>query len=252
MTRSGAWTIVAAAIVAVCSSPRSPRRSPSLTVRGTELVLTIGDGRVLRSAQLVGATLAIGALTVRLDAVDRDPRSRDEVLRHRFVVLGRDREPTELCERDTAGDRWAMPLLDERAQVQLVCSSGAIGKCVRWGYRPWQARPGEPAMRPLHEACVRMVRADYGGTGATATRDGTRIAFCDRSGVHRCPERARLEAAWSPSGATCVAAPRIAELTTLDQLAERYPRLIGHLGPDACTMASATDDERTLLFSLFP
>ena len=107
-------------------------------------------------------------------------------------------------------------------------------------------------MRPLHEACIRMVRADYGGTGATATRDGTRIAFCDRSGVHRCPARGRLEAAWSPSGATCVAAPRIAELATLDQLAERYPRLIGHLGREACTMATAAVDGRTLLFSLFP
>jgi hypothetical protein len=251
MTRLRAWPMVAAAVAAACSSPPT-RGSPSLTVHGTELVLTTGDGRVLRSAQLVGATLAIGALAVRLDAVDRDPRARDEVLRHRFVVLEREREPSELCEPDPDGDRWAMPLLDDRGQVQLVCSSGAIAKCVRWGYRPWQARPGEPAMRPLHEACVRMVRADYGGTGATATRDGTRIAFCDRSGVHRCPERARLEAAWSPSGATCVAAPRIADLATLDQLAERYPRLIGHLGREACTMASAADDGHTLLFSLFP
>jgi hypothetical protein len=252
MTRPGAWACVAAAMAAACSSPRPPRGGPSLTVHGTELVLTTGDGRVLRSAQLVGATLAIGALTVRLDAVDRDPRARDEVLRHRFVVLDGDREPTELCEPDPDGDRWAMPLLDDRGQMQLVCSSGAIGKCVRWGYRPWQAQPGEPAMRPLHEACIRMVRADYGGNGATATRDGTRIAFCDRSGVHRCPERARLEAAWSPSGATCVATPRIAELATLDQLAERYPRLIGHLGREACTMVTAADDRRTLLFSLFP
>ena len=107
-------------------------------------------------------------------------------------------------------------------------------------------------MSALHQACVRMVRADYGGTGATATRDGTRIAFCDRAGVHPCGDRDRLEAAWSPIGAICVARPRIPELITLEQLAERYPRLSGHLGGDACTVAVASQDQRSVLFSFFP
>jgi hypothetical protein len=219
--------------------------TPSLTVRGTELVLTTGDGRTLRSAELIGATLTIGAVNVRLDAVDRDPGSRDEVLRHRFAVIESDGARAELCEADPDGDRWAIPVIDETGQVQLVCSSGAIVKCVRWGY--------PPAMRALHDACVRMVRADYGGNGATATRDGTRIAFCDRSGVHPCTGDGRIiEAAWSPTGATCVAHPRIPELATLDQLAERYPQLRGHLGGDACTMAAASREPRALVFSFFP
>jgi hypothetical protein len=237
--------IALALLAAGCKQKATAGAAPSLTVRGTDLVLTTGDGRTLRSADLIGATLTIGAVNVRLEAVDRDPGSRAEVLRHRFAVLGRDGARGELCEADPDGDRWAIPVLDDQGQVQLMCSSGAIVKCVRWGY--------PPAMRALHQACVRMVRADYGGDDATATRDGTRIMFCDRSGVHACPDDGRiLEAAWSPTGATCVAHPRIPELMTLDRLAERYPPLRGHLGGDECTMAAATREPRALLFSFFP
>jgi hypothetical protein len=142
-----------------------------------------------------------------------------------------------------------VPVLDDQRGVQLVCSSGAIAKCVRWGYPP--PEPGAEARRALHDACVRMVRADYGGTGETATRDGTLIQFCDRAGVHPCPDQGELEAAWAPDGATCVARPRIPEIVTLSQLAERYPRLRGHLGPETCTIAVAADGH-TVLFSLFP
>jgi hypothetical protein len=241
-SRARCIAVTLGALVAGCNHEAAA--VPSLTVHGTELVLTTGDGRTLRSAELIGATLAIGAVSVRLDAVDRDPGSRDEVLRHRFAVIGSDGARAELCEADPDGDRWAIPVLDDSGEIQLVCSSGAIVKCVRWGY--------PPAMRALHDACVRMVRADYGGDGATATRDGTQIAFCDRSGVHPCGDGRILEAAWSPTGAACVAHPRIPELATLDQLAERYPQLRGHLGGDACTMAATSREPRALLFSFFP
>lgn len=76
-----------------------------------------------------------------------------------------------------------------------------------------------------------MVHADYGGDRTSATRAGVRIAFCDRAGVHSCPEPLPpLEAVWSQHGATCVVRPRIAELVTLTELAAAYPRLAGHLG----------------------
>ena len=225
-----------------------PRTAPSLTVRATDLVLTTGDGRELHSKDLLGATLSIDATAVRLDAGDRDPEATGVVLRHRFTVMGRDGQIRELCEPDPQGDRWAVPVLDERRRVQLVCSSGAIAKCVRWGYPP-SPLDGAGTRRALHAACVRMVRADYGGTGETATRDGTRIRFCDRAGVHPCPGDGELEAAWAPDGATCVARPRIPELMTLDRLARRSPRLAGHLGPASCTMTAAG---RAVLFSLFP
>ena len=70
----------------------------------------------------------------------------------------------------------------------FACTDSAIAKCARdWGYKPWQSRPaptGEMVhLRSLHLACVRAVRADYCGDGATHTRDGTLIDLFDSAGL---------------------------------------------------------------------
>ena len=237
-------------MLAACTSAvHSQVRAPGLTIDRGELVLTTSDGRVLRSADLVGATLEVGASLVRLDAVQTESRGAGRVLLHRFTAVPVRTQPAELCTADPAGERWALAVEGEGGHVQLVCSSGAIGKCIRWGYPPWL---DSPRGRAVHDACVRMLRADYGGDGATATRDGTRIAFCDRAGVHPCSAAMRnFEAAWSSRGAACVARPRIPELMTLEELARRYPQLSGHLGT-ACTFVSEVGDDAVALFSWIP
>jgi hypothetical protein len=149
--------------------------------------------------------------------------------------------PSELCTPDVDGNRWALVTHDEHDELQLVCSSGAIGKCIRWGYTP-------NVSVDVHKACIRMTRADYGGDGSTATRDGTWIGFCDRVGVHPCSGTERIEAAWSADGAVCVAHPRVDQIVTLVELARRYPKLAGHVGP-ACTLRGTPDAK---LFSWIP
>ena len=52
---------------------------------------------------------------------------------------------------------------------------GAIAKCVLWGYRPWATYNGTP-LAQYHQACTRMVRADYCGTGTSYTVTGNRIS----------------------------------------------------------------------------
>lgn len=83
----------------------------------------------------------------------------------------------------------------------LACADGAIGKCVIWGYRPW-----EPGMRNYHQACIRMVRADYCGDGVGHTRDGTPIDVWDARGIVRPDDVSGMmpEAEWGPDGATHV------------------------------------------------
>lgn len=212
--------------LAACSTPKHHEG---------ELVVKAKDGRVLRSAQLVGATLGVGDRSVRIDRVTSETHGDTTLWLHQLRVVAADGSMSELCNADSAGERWAI-VVNGR---DIVCTSGAAGKCIRWGYTP---RTG------LHEACTRMARADYGGDGATATRDGTTIAFCDRAGVHPCRDVPRLEAAWSAKGATCVGYPRIPALASLDALAARYPRLAGHVG-DACTLDRAGDAK---LFSWRP
>ena len=138
----------------------------------------------------------------------------------------------------------------------LTCTSGAIGKCVRWGYRFFEEGPGTPPLRALHQACVRMARADYGGDGRATTRDGTMIEMYDRFGIQKSDRLVPMafEAGWSPDGAVCVAHPRIPENVSLQDLGERYPHLRPHLGPTQCTEESAMHDSRALIFnrSTFP
>ena len=98
-------------------------------------------------------------------------------------------------------------------------------------------RPICGPLAALHQACVHMARADYGGDGKATTREGTTIYWCDRFGVHPCSKDApfAFEAAWGRDGAICVARPRIAEMVSLAQLAERYPKLRSHLGSTKCS-----------------
>ena len=218
-----------------------------LTVDGTSFVYTLPSGRVLRSPDLLGAILHMEGFDVRIADVHDDPRARGgRVVLHHLVIVDPDGSMSELCSADPEGNHHAFPIPDGKGGYTLTCTSGAIGKCVRWGYRPWEEVPSGPPLGALHEACVHMVRADYGGDGQTFTRDGTRIDYCDDYGINVCEPELDLafEAAWGPDGAVCVARPRIPELATLASLGERYPRLANELGPDRCRMG----DPRALLY----
>ena len=170
---------------------------------------------------------------------------------HHFVVKDASGRPVNLCAPDAEGRSLGFPVPDEHGGFDLTCTSGAVGKCIRWGYRPFDEKPGGPPMRALHQACVHMTRADYGGDGVPTTRDGTLIDLYDRFGIQK-PDRTvpmNFEAAWGVDGAICVAHPRIPENISLEELGERYPHMKAHLGPTACTEESAMHDPRALLFN---
>jgi hypothetical protein len=99
-----------------------------------------------------------------------------------------------------------------------------------------------------------MVRADYGGDGKSATREGTLIYLCDRFDVLSCQPTPEFvfEAGWNAAGASCVARPRIPDLATVSALAERYPRLAGKVGTAACDEERALADPATLLINRSP
>ncbi len=240
--------------VALLASPAGA--GPALTAAGTEFVLTLADGRVLRGAALVGATLLIGidgrAAELTIAAVEPDRAAvNGPILLHDFRVSVGQAPPTPFCAPDAEGRRLGFPVPDGQGGFTLACTSGAIGKCIRWGYRPWDERPGGPPLAALHQACVHLARADYGGDGQSFTQDGTLIDLYDRFGIQQ-PANApglSFEAAWGSAGALCVARPRLAERISLAALAERYPKLQGRLGPAACTEAAARADPAALLFN---
>jgi hypothetical protein len=241
------------ALLLLAAAPAISSAQTRLAVEGTEFVLALPDGGTLRSTDLIGATLKIGApggdLEVTIESVEEDPYATGgRVMLHRFVVKDQRGQPVEMCTADAQGRNLGFPIPDGRGGFDL---SGAVAKCIRWGYRPWEEQPGGPPLRALHRACVHMTRADYGGDGSSTTRDGTLIDIGDRFDIQRLDREGPMafEAAWGVDGAICVARPRIAENISLAQLAERYPRLAARLGPDACTEDGAMRDPAALLFN---
>jgi hypothetical protein len=220
-----------------------------ISVEGTRVVVTSPDGRRLTGNTLIGAKLDLGiGRVVRIDAVARDQRSIGEVWLYQLSARQPNGDWEDICSPDPEGRRAAFPLpgyfdarghfVNDHRRFTLACTSGAQGKCVRLGYRPWERDAHGRSIAPAYDACVRMMRADYCGDGRSFTRDGTRIEIANPGDGESSNARDRtfsFEAAWGQDGAICVARPRIPDETSLAALAATCPRLKGHLGARQCT-----------------
>jgi uncharacterized protein YjbI with pentapeptide repeats len=90
-----------------------------------------------------------------------------------------------------------------------------LAKCVADGYWPWV-----PALAGHHQACVRMLRADYCGNGISHTTTGRLVNLYDNLGIQVDTSNFRVEAEWDAHGARCVTnarrAPEDADLSCVD------------------------------------
>ncbi len=271
--------VVAAAQVAAPAragdeADRAASPVASIAVEGTVLKITLTDGRVLASRDLIGTSLLVDQgdrlRRVRLEGIERDPDDKrrdvapaDVIWLHSYTVEGADGSWGPLCEDGPDGRRQAIPVAgrfsspDGRFGVggpgsfELACTAGAMGKCIRFGYHPWQVRDlpkpvsrgdseSAPTYLDLYNACIQMVRADYGGDGIGTTRNGTVIDLYDDHGI-QVPDadgRMAFEAGWTQDGAVCVNHPRIKENISLGEIAMRWRRLAGKTGA-SCTEETA-------------
>jgi hypothetical protein len=241
-------------------------------VVGTDFRVTLESGRVLAGPDLAGAKITVQMAEgsppqqIRIDRVVADPTDRtgEMLLYHMLLIDPAGAGERELCEPDPQGERWAFPVRghwDAEGQYvsdagfTLTCSGDAQGKCVRFGYKPWKALPDGTSLAPYHQACVRLVRADYCG-GHGTTRNGMLIDIYDRIGIQppadpKATPDLSFEAAWTPKGAVCVAHTRVPENMTLEGLAASCPRLRGRLGPAVCMPEAVLDGRfgQVLLFN---
>src|SRR5207247_755467 len=100
---------------------------------------------------------------------------------------------------------------------------GAIAKCLDLGYKPWLdcranavARGGvgvnciTQTLDEYHQACVRMMRADFCGNGKSWTIDGHALNVYDSIYINHSDREAYpqynwwFEGEWGPNGPTCV------------------------------------------------
>lgn len=77
---------------------------------------------------------------------------------------------------------------------------GTLAKCVDNGYLPWSS----PLLARHHQACVRMLRADYCGDGRSYTTNGRLVNLYDGIGIQSDTNDFRVEAEWDDAGARCL------------------------------------------------
>jgi hypothetical protein len=201
-------------------------------LEGSELLLTTQDGSTVRGTDAVGAILwDDGQLAVRVDAAQTDAAASDV---WRYTLSRRVHGKwAPLCGTDEAGAPVAaIPLsgrwdyrqgvtgggdhLDD-GSITFACEGAALAKCVDFGYAPWRTAQQcdaagncfQVSLADYHQACTRMVRADYCGDGRSFTVDGTPIDLYDGIGIQTDTESWDFEAEWTPSGAACLHDARI-------------------------------------------
>ncbi|HEX7843554.1 MAG TPA: ADYC domain-containing protein [Kofleriaceae bacterium] len=127
-------------------------------------------------------------------------------------------------------------------RLMFSCHDGVAAKCVDWGYAPWS---DHARMAAYYQACTRMARADYCGTGHSRTVEGTTINYGD---LHDPPVTPFVpmsgfapEAVWGPgrgtkgqSAAICLARSRWRTIP----FGDRSP--CAELMPDPRTSAGAS------------
>jgi hypothetical protein len=200
---------------------------------GTRLRVTTGNGGVLGGADLVGITMKATAsdgspVTVRIDGVL--PSADPEIVH--YEVSWRDGDAwRSVCGEQTDGrpvpaialsGLWnyssGTPLggahVPSASIITFACAGSTLAKCVDLGYEPWRRAEeclgGKCRSLPLqsfHQACVRMMRADYCGDGTSHTTDGVPINIWDGLSIQERAETGttwKREAEWGPNGAVCI------------------------------------------------
>ncbi|HET9451276.1 MAG TPA: ADYC domain-containing protein [Aggregicoccus sp.] len=185
----------------------------ALWLEGSELVALTEAGVQVRGAALTGAELASegSPLRYRLEGVE----AVGDVW-HYQVSYESGGQWLPVCEEGASSIPLA-GLWDYRQGVEgggsrvdvpgvftFACTDAALGKCVQMGYAPWRAAAGGGSLAAHHQACTRMLRADYFGDGRSFTKDGITINVYDGVGIQEDTESWRFEAEWDEQGALCL------------------------------------------------
>jgi hypothetical protein len=221
------------------------------TLNGTSFSALADSGQSFSGTGLIGAQAQLSVqppgqlnpaeYTLRIDNIYVDPArpQGDVYLYDLSVAAAGSSEWRSLCTDGAGSPVPAIPIrnywntqtgarIDNPDVVTFACTSGALGKCVRLGYRPWAQAArctGEVcsavSLADYHQACTRMIRADYCGNGTSYTLDGTLIEVYDELSPPILTNTMgwSVEGQWNPGGASCVGEARHAELLMLG----RYP-----------------------------
>lgn len=194
-----------------------------VTVRGATLAGARIYGDASDGTQLVEVEYRIASVGAELAA--NDPTNTGNTFLYRIEQFATD-SWVDACDPDDDGRQAAIPVamtwsdaadrVPSTTHFTFGCTSAAIGKCYRWGYRPWLTGYGGADFSALHQTCTRAARADYCGDGTSFTQDNTMINIWDRLPAPGPIQKQGLlpplgfifEAGWNTEGAVCLSRAR--------------------------------------------
>ncbi|NUQ74390.1 MAG: pentapeptide repeat-containing protein [Polyangiaceae bacterium] len=211
-----------------------------VALQGSNLTSVTSKGTVLSGSQLIGAefttTLADGR-TVLLQIEDHEAEStkypNDKIHRYvvKFTLPDETNEWAYVCGTQDGEPLRAIPLrgtwnhgegvpgggskINDPTAITFACEHYALYKCVELGYEPWIGVSKKLNLGNHHQACTRMIRADYCGDGQSWTVNGTLVNVYDALGIQKDTENWDIEAEWNTNGATCLSHQRIQDLDTV-------------------------------------
>ena len=183
-------------------------------------------------------TVGAGGYRARITGLIEDPFAGPEPL---ILYQVKYRDPNtgiwnEICEAGPHGLALAVAVSGTWSATGIFqtstdgsfvfnCTSGAHVKCLRLGYAPWASDESGRSLSDHHQACTRMMRADYCGTGQTFTITGSKVQVYDRLSARPKNLIGTLEAVWGTDGAICIRKPRVSQEFSLDAILAACPRL---------------------------
>lgn len=181
------------------------------------------------------ATLDDGdEVLLRVESVEATAAGTEGYLRY-VVTYASENGWVPLCGTDEAGlpgravplnGRWNYQegvddggdFLEDEDTFTFACEGHVLAKCVDMGYPPWAqgklcTADGKNCMSttlaPWHQACTRLMRADFCGDGTSWTQDGTMVSVHDGIGIRSDQDAWALEAEWDENGARCAVRDRL-------------------------------------------
>ncbi len=120
--------------------------------------------------------------------------------------------PTPVLFLSGSWDMATGSLTNAQHVITPACFGSALAKCALWGYAPWATTTEcsgnickTRQLSDWHQACTRMVRADYCGDGQSHTRNGTPIDPWDALNIEsRSADTWEMEAEWAQDGGHCI------------------------------------------------
>lgn len=142
----------------------------------------------------------------------------------------------------------------------FACEGYVLAECAEMGYKPWRyqfdwngRRWSVVSLADHHQACTRMLRADYCGDGSSYTEDHTLINQWDKLpnpiANRKFPGYRgsdwKFEAEWTTEGATCLKTmrhPELAPVACQSQLDRPNCGATGHFGDEVLLMTEVPRD----------